>query len=381
MTAAGAHGFLCRLLAAALFLAGSRPLRSAGLESSDVYVAKQEGYAAFRIPALVTASNGDLLAFCEGRRNDASDKGRIETVLKRSRDGGRSWTPLQVVWADGDNTCGNPTALIDQETRQVWLLMTWNLGEDSEKQILNGTSSDTRRVYVTHSSDNGATWSKPEEITRDVKPADWRWYATGPGNGIQLKTGPHRGRLVIPANHSIWRDGKPVYRSHAILSDDHGATWRPGGVEEELTNESAIAECSDGSLIQNMRSYHGKNRRAVARSRDGGETWSPVKLDDSLVEPVCQASLIDLEPAGPTRARPLVFSNPASLKREAMTVRASFDDGETWPVSVRIYSGPSAYSSLGVLRDGTVVCLYENGVKNPYEKISIARMPDGWLRR
>ncbi|MBH55450.1 MAG: hypothetical protein CMI18_14050 [Opitutaceae bacterium] len=115
------------------------------------------------------------------------------------------------------------------------------------------------------------------------------WYATGPGNGIQLTRGPHNGRLVIPANHSdritAERDSK-TYRSHIIYSDDHGKSWRLGAIQEPLTNESTVVELADGSVMQNMRSYHGKGNRAVAVSEDGGistiESIHTVILDSFL---------------------------------------------------------------------------------------------------
>jgi sialidase-1 len=128
-----------------------------------------------------------------------------------------------------------------------------------------------------------------------------------------------------------------------------------------------------------MRSYHNKNRRAVATSKDGGLSWSPVKLDDALIEPVCQASLLrSTWPDGGIRSR-LLFSNPASLKREKMTVRLSYDEGATWPVSKMIYHGPAAYSCLAILPDKSVACLFECGRKNCYETITLARFPLSWL--
>ena len=130
---------------------------------------------------------------------------------------------------------------------------------------------------------------------------------------------PHAGRLVIPANHSDHSEpGRHPYRAHVLYSDDHGETWQIGGVQEDRTNESTVVELADGTLLQNMRSYHGQNRRAVGRSADGGRSWASVELDSTLVEPVCQASLIRVD-------RRLVFSNPASTRRERMTVRVSAD--------------------------------------------------------
>jgi sialidase-1 len=285
-----------------------------------------------------------------------------------------------VIWSDAENTCGNPAPVVDQSTGIVWLLMTWTLGVDKEDQINYRKARDTRRVFITRSADDGVTWTKPTEITSSVKKPEWGWYATGPVNGIQLTRGAHRGRLVIPANHSALTTAtQSVTRSHIIFSDDHGQTWQIGGIEEEMTNESTIVELSNGSLLHNMRSYHKKNRRAVATSKDSGLTWSPVKLDEALIEPVCQASILRCTWPDPGEKSCILFSNPASTKRENLTVRVSYDEGATWPVRQQLHAGPAAYSSLTILPDKTIGCLFERGEKNPYEKITLARFPLNWL--
>ena len=164
--------------------------------------------------------------------------------------------------------------MVDQSTGVIWLLMTWNRGDDEEGRIIAGTGKDTRRPYVTRSADDGKTWSPAREITAAVKPADWGWYSTGPGNGIQLSRGPHRGRLVIPCVYSK-AGAKGTYFSHAIYSDDHGHSWRLGGTSPEGgVDECAVVELSDGRLMLNMRSSGEAPRcRRVCLSADGGETW------------------------------------------------------------------------------------------------------------
>ncbi len=350
------------------------------LEQADVFTAGTDGYHTYRIPAVVVSKQGSVLAFCEGRKNSRSDSGKIDMLVKRSSDGGRTWGTQQLIWADGENVCGNPSPVVDQTTGDIWLLLTWNRGEDDGHKIQAGKGLDTRRVFVTRSSDDGVTWVKPREITEAVKKPHWRWYATGPVNGIQLTRGAHKGRLVIPSDHSDHSDpAKHYFRAHVIYSDDHGQTWQLGGVADEKTNESTVVERADGSLLDNMRSYHGQHCRAIATSQDGGLTWSPVTLVPALVEPVCQASI--LRCSWPDAGKPgvVLFSNPASTKRENMTVRLSYDDGATWPVNRTLYAGPSAYSCLVLLPNGTVGCLYECGVKNAYEKIVLARFPVSWL--
>lgn len=340
-----------------------------GLTQTEVFVSGSEGYHTFRIPAIIATKKGTLLAFCEGRKSGRSDSGNIDTLLKRSTDNGKTWGPLQVVWDDGANTAGNPCPVVDRETGAVWLLLTRNLGEDTEAEIKDRTAKGTREVWVSKSMDDGVTWSAPADITATTKAPDWTWYATGPGVGIQLKSG----RMLIPCDHNV--AGTKLRRSHVIYSDDHGATWKRGGVLGDHTNECQAAERRDGSVIINMRSYHGKNRRAIATSSDGGDTWSETTLDEALIEPVCQASLIAIPP----RSNTLLFANPASTKRENMTVRLSRDGGKSWPVSRVLHPGPAAYSCLVALPGKQIGCLYERGEANPYERITFARFTRDWL--
>lgn len=337
-------------------------LAPAAASETELYLAGRDGYLSFRIPSLVATRKGTLLAFCEGRKNSRSDTGDIDLVVRRSTDDGRTWGPMAVVVDEGTSTMGNPCPVVDRKTGTIWLPITRNLGEDTQAQIVDRTAKGTREVWMLKSDDDGVTWSKPVEITGSVKRADWTWYATGPGCGIQLRSG----RLLIPCDHYV--AGTKMRRSHVIYSDDHGGSWKIGGVVGDHTNECQAVELRGGTVLINMRSYHGKNRRAVATSRDGGLTWSEIRWDEALVEPVCQAALI-ATPKGR-----LVFSNPASEKRERMTVRASRDAGKTWQTVRVLHEGPAAYSALVALRDGGVGCLYERGEKSSYETMTFARL-------
>jgi sialidase-1 len=310
-----------------------------------------------------------LLAFCEGRKKGSGDSGDIDLLLKRSTDGGKSWSPTQVVWDDGDNTCGNPCVVLDTATGTIWLLLTHNLGSDTQAQIVDGASKGTRTVWVTSSTDDGLTWAKPVEITKQVKKADWTWYATGPGIGIQAKNG----RLIVPCDHQI--AGSKVQESHVILSDDGGKTWLLGGSVGPKCNECQVVERTDGSLLLNMRSYRGNNRRLVSTSKDGGEAWSQPVEDETLIEPVCQASIVRY----PGDKGGLLFANPASKMRENFIIRLSRDEGKSWPVSRVLHAGPAAYSCLAALPDGHIGCLYERGEPRPYETITFARFSPDWL--
>ena len=326
------------------------------------YRAKTDGYFAFRIPSLVVSTKGTLLAFCEGRKTSLSDDGDNDLVLRRSVDGGRIWGPLQLVHEEGGDavvTIGNPCAVVDRDTGTIWLTLNRKNG----------------RVLVTSSDDDGATWSPVRDVTNSTSDPGWGWYAMGPGCGIQLRHGKHRGRLVVPANHRETPDRSGPSASHVVYSDDHGRTWKLGGTVGPHTNECQVAELHDGTLLINCRNHWGrsgndpakKGRRITALSRDGGASWSEPTLDDELPEPTCQAGLVArAKPAADGRTR-LVFTNPNSKSRERMTVRFSDDGGATWPTSRLIFAGSAAYSSPAELPDGRIGLLYE---RNDYAEIA-----------
>lgn len=157
----------------------------------------QEGHHTYRIPALAMTPKGTLLAFCEGHRESQKDSGSIHILLKRSRDGGATWSPPIQAMDFGRDTIGNPAPVVDRKTGTVWLLATGNNGGDTESAILARTAAGTRTVWASRSTDDGLTWSQPEDITSAVKQSSWTWYATGPGAGIQLRSG----RLMLACDH------------------------------------------------------------------------------------------------------------------------------------------------------------------------------------
>ena len=359
-------------LAGVLSLLVALSCRAAELEQVEVFTAGEDGYHTYRIPAIAVTKAGTVLAFAEGRKRGTSDTGDIDLVLKRSKDGGKTFSKSQVIWDDGANTCGNPCPIVDRETGVVWLLLTHNLGRDRERDLTAGTAGGSRTVWMSKSEDDGRTWAEPVEITKLAKKEGWTWYATGPGAGIQTRAG----RLMAPCDHKRADD---TGYSHVLYSDDHGKTWQIGGVLGPGVNECKVAELSDESLVLNMRNYPKGDRRqrAVARSKDGGATWSAVSHDAALVEPICHAGLVRVDGARPV----FVFSNPAhESKREKLTVRVSEDDCRSWPHSRVLHAGPAAYSDLAVPGDGTVLCLYERGEKSSYERITLARFGIGWVK-
>lgn len=327
-------------------------------------------YNTFRIPALITTKNGTILAFAEGRKNTSSDTGDIDLVMKRSDDNGKTWSELVVLWDDEENVCGNPAPVQDAKTGKIFLLSTWNLGSDHEPQIISQESRDTRRIYILESADDGLTWSAPVEITTSVKLNDWTWYATGPCHGIQVQNGAFKGRLIIPCDHIEAGTGK--YFSHIIYSDNNGKTWNLGGTTpQDQVNECTIAELAGGKLMLNMRNYDRTQKaRKVSVSDDGGLTWSNIWSDPVLIEPICQASLLNHP-----KKKMLFFTNPASENsREKMTLRISYDEGKTWAVSKVLHDGPAAYSDITLLKTGELGLFYEAGIKSPYEGIVFERI-------
>jgi hypothetical protein len=407
------------LATAGLVLATSMASMSAGRAEaahgvwySTVFEQGESGYHTFRVPAVVQAADGTLLAFAEGRVNGSSDNGDIDLVLKRSTDGGISWGPLQVVVDDGENKSGNPVPVLDQRTGRIVLNTTHTGGGVTGDDIRCGRAEpeEMRRAYVLHSDDNGATWSEPQEITQDVRPDDWRHFVGGPGHAIQLTHGEHAGRLVIPGNHSIAPpDGSGIdcldnslFGAHSLYSDDGGTTWHLGGVDTPLTgvvnpNESTVAELADGTVYFNARDQHGSSpgSRAATTSSDGGASFDhPYEDVPDLVAPVVQGSVLSLT-GWPGHLQPLVFSAPGDPDvRQNLTLSVSFTDGRSWLTGPVIHYGPAGYSDLVEIRDTDhgghgvghrtegIGVLYENGVptaEDPdppyYQNITFARLP------
>ncbi len=343
----------------------------------DVFVSGQDGYRTFRIPAMVVTKKGTVLAFCEGRVGGRGDSGNIDMVLKRSTDGGKTFGPLQVVWDKAKDTCGNCCPVVDQKTGTIHLLMTWNRGDDHEGAIINGKSKEPRRPYITSSTDDGKTWSKPIDLSKTCRDADWGWYATGPGVSIQLERGKYKGRLVCPANHSNKKYKDHAYASHVIYSDDGGKSWKKSEAIRPGCNEAQVVELADGTLMMNMRAYKPHGARAISLSSDGGATWSKVTFQKDLPEPTCQASILRYTTAADGGKNRLLFANPPQSRgRHRITVKLSYDEGKTWGVSRMIHKGSSAYSCLTILPDKSIGLFYE---RDGSSKITLANFTLAWL--
>lgn len=332
----------------------------------DAFIGGQGGYHTYRLPTLLCTSNGTLLLFCDARKNNAGDMGKVDPVLRRSLDGGRTWQPLQVLDSDpGEATkIGNPCPLYDRKTGAVHLLYLKDL---------------TQALLIT-STDDGATFGPPQDITAAFHEFDypWKYFATGHVHGIQLQCG----RLVAP----VWLNTVPRKSEHKgrmrngiLYSDDHGKTWHAGGLIEHFhnLNESSVHEASDGSLVMNCRAMK-LGRRVVSRSRDRGTTWTTPEMDDAHPCPTCQASTLVVRSAD--GGHHALFANPASEKnRTHMTVRLSNDDGRTWPASKLVDSGFAGYCDMAAAPDGTVYLAYEGRNDRSYDCIKVVAFDLEWL--
>jgi len=271
--------------------------------------------------------------------------------------------------------------VVDRSNGRIWLAMSW----------------ENYKVYVTHSDDQGTTWSEPKDVTSEVWNPSWPrppapilaiW--TGPGVGIQIEHGSHAGRLVIPVHlrrHPLLKAEQN--EAACFFSDDHGKSWQYSKNSTGFGNEPQVVELTDGRLMLNQRHYLAVEKRKpgepryrlISYSSDAGATWSPSKPDDELIDPSVQASLLRYawaEKDDPKDKGVLLFANPADPgKRALMTVRASFDDGANWPVKRVVREGPSAYSSLVRQADGAIGLLYE---AERYGSITYARFNLAWLQ-
>lgn len=342
---------------------------------TPIFVSGQDGYRSFRIPAVVRAGNGDLLAFCEGRINGSNDFGNIKIVLKRSTDNGVSWGPLSIVASNDTLQAGNSAPVLDV-TDPAYphgrLFLFYCTGDKTEGQVRKGIG--TREVWYKTSTDNGVTWTDAVNITSQVKPAGWRTYANTPGHAIQFEAGAYRGRIYIAANHS---EGDPQphfldYKAHGYYTDDHGKSFHvsedvpfPGG------NECMAAPLEAGRLMLTVRNQQGHPRaRVISISGDGGIHWDTTYVDARLPDPVCQGSILRV---GSRHGHPVIaVCNPAdTAQRDNLVIRLSFDEGKTWgepiPVDATREKDGAAYSDMVYLGSQRIGVLYE---KDNYRTIS-----------
>lgn len=368
-------------------------LSVAAEEPPALFEAGQNGYASYRIPGVVVTAKGSVLAYCEARKNSASDWGHIEIALRRSTDGGKTFSPIQLLTPPEGKLERNPAAIAKKAGKDGEITLNNPLAIASKSGAIHLLYCvEYMRCFYARSDDDGATFSKAVEITAafDVlKPAyAWTVLATGPGHGIEMKNG----RLLVPVWLSLGTGGG-AHRPSAvstIYSDDGGKSWHAGGIvcnnSESIINpnETCAVQLADGRVMLNMRSESKPNRRAVAFSADGSSNWSKPEFVEELKEPICFASMITTE--NPAR---IYFSNPDNLEsskmptpkpgqgrdRKNLSLKVSADDGKSWTLSRVIDAGPSGYSDLAALPDGILLCFYERGA--PTKSLVLMRFAAG----
>lgn len=331
--------------------------------SSEVTVFNTSDATQVRIPAITRCNDGSLLAFCE-LRAAVSDSGYIKIGAKRSTDNGQTWGSVITVRDDSSNTSGNPVPIVDRTTGRVFMLSSWSLAGDTESAIVAGTSTDTRRLYVQHSDDNGLTWSSATEITATAKPVGGRWVATGPGGVEQLSSG----RLLIPANYT---NAATENRAYVFYSDDNGTTWQLGGTINSVgTNEIQTAQLSTGTIWANIRNQVSSNHRWKATSTDQGATWTASSILDMPTPTGVQADVIAL--SGDILVATSLQAMGAT--RQDLAINVSVDGGVSWPAYTIIApaaGGTSAYSDMTLLSNGEIGVLFEKGNSVVYGRCSL----------
>ena len=339
-------------------------------EKVTVFELGMDGVYAYRIPSLVTTQNGTLLAFCEARKYSSADLSPTMLVVRRSTNMGKTWSDMQILHDVGNGAATDMVSVVDRQTGRA-IVVYQTIPEDWSDNMVTGFGSDSSRQWCVYSDDDGETWSAPINITTQIKDPLWYGLLFGPGIGIQTQKGTHPGRLVLPA--------RCRYGQLAVYSDDHGDTWYSApGLIDQGSIECQIVELENSDYLMNLRSSYGGNRW-ISTSSDGGNSWSPGVSDDELTDLKCQASIIRYSWADEGESI-ILYTNPAKLtERKRLTIRASYDDCQTWPVSKCVGPEYSGYSCLTVLRDKTIGCLYESGPDFYYQTISFVRFNYEWL--
>jgi sialidase-1 len=346
-----------------------------------VFTGGADGYAVYRIPSLIATPKGALLAFCEGRKVSGADESPTNLVLKRSRDGGKTWKPMQVIVEAVPACAGDPTPVVDRTTGAVLLVYElcpklemdkgFNMATDYYKRK-PGLGRDSVTAWVTSSTDEGVTWSKPVDITAMTKKPEWTMIAHGPGVGIQTQSG----RLVVPCWRTMPNTGACL--NFFTYSDDHGKTWQLGDNELPGVNENQVVELADETLLLNVRAATIKGCRLGATSKDGGKSWSALFDVPELPDPCCQASILRYTWAGQNGGKSrILYSGPGTKQgRDKGTVRISYDEGKTWPVAKMICPDYFGYSCLAAMPNGKIGCLFETA---GCSKINFAGFSLNWL--
>ena len=316
------------------------------IDQQPLFKAGEDGYFNYRIPSLVVTTQGTVLALCEARKKTGHDWDDVDLALKRSTDHGRTWSKMQIIADEGELTINQPCPVIDHKTGTIWL------------PLCRGSKPGKGNVEVLlmRSTDDGQTWSRPISIHQSVTDPSWTFVGTGPGHGIQLKSG----RLLIPCWFDVTPTCGEVQSSCCIYSDDHGVTWKRGEpLTRNASDECDVVELEDGTVYLNARS-RGQKQRAYAFSKDGGQSWSAVQYDPHQPEPSCDGALIRLSDSRRSDKNRVLVACPTNPDTRAhIRVRMSYDECRTWPIASEPLAHLGGYSDLAVTGDRQVLCLYE----------------------
>jgi len=338
----------------------------------DVFASGKDGYAYYRIPAVETAPHGAVLAFAEARKYNASDPGEkgqeIDLVLKRSTDGGTTWSAMRVIEHSGNYwSSANPATVVDRSNGRAWVFYIRCKPGCNTDAARPGT--DDVANLARWSDDDGLTWSEPIDQTsaaRDMADRRWGISVSGPGGAIQDR----KGRLIVP----MWRYAP--WGNFVLASEDHGRTWQRGSQVQlpQGGDEDQLVELSDGRLLFDIRQQSGPHRW-TATSADGGRTWSPPKPGQPTTPVCCAIERYTLKSAGGDRDR-ILWTGPLGPGRNKLVVRMSYDEGQTFPHQRLISEEPAAYSDMTVLKDKSVGVLWERA---DYRFVTFTRLDHDFL--
>ena len=308
----------------------------------------------YRIPSLVTTTNGTLIAAIDERNNSCGDlkwNRNINIVIRKSFDDGKTWTKIEkIVDYPLGISASDPSMIVDKKTNEIFLFFNY-MDLDNAKDIY--------RFMVIKSSDHGENWSEPVEITNNIIKKGWEkdfMFITS-GRGIQTK----EGTLL----HCLVNLNKGT---HVFGSKDHGKSWFLIDTPLSPGDESKIVELSNGNWLVNSR-VNSNDSRYSHISKDNGQIWATYKNKD-LQDPGCNASLVNYDEL-------LLFTNVFDSKyRKNLSLSISKDQGRTWAKNQTIYKGESAYSSMTKLKNGDVGVFFE---KDNYTKNVFVRIPKSWL--
>ena len=348
---------------------------------TELYHPGDYGSANYRIPAVITAKDGSIVAVTDKRKYNEGDLPQdIDIVCNRSTDGGLTWSePYTIAQGTGVNHGFGDCALAwSNDDNGLIAVFVGGVG------LWNSTPSNPIRSYKSYSYDNGLTWTEPEDITDFIfgdnciipEHQSWRASFFGSGNGLLSSTG----RIMFVA--AIREGSAQSLNNYAVYSDDNGVTWQVSGRASVGGDEAKVTELVDGRILMSIR-HAGKRWYNI--SEDGGETWMPnTSVWNDITAPACNGDIIRYTSVsqGHNKNR-LLHSVPKGSQRTNVTVYVSYDEGETWPVSKVIVPYSSAYSSLCVLPDGTIGLYVEeapagtSGYMTAFYNFSIEWLTDG----